>query len=49
MAHQKTLGRYYKRRVKSSAKLIQQQLIRAKEALKRVTKPQKNREKREIL
>ena len=36
-----TLGRYYKRGIKPLAKFIQQQLIRAKETLERVIKPQK--------
>ena len=44
-----TLGRYYKRGIKPLAKFIQQQLIRAKETLERVIKPQKNKEKRETL
>ena len=45
----KTLERYYKKGIKPSVKLIQQQLIRAKGTLERVIKPQKNREKRETL
>ena len=45
MAYQKTLERYYKRRIKPSAKFIQQQLIRAKRALEGLSKPQRNRER----